>query len=234
MTVVLLTPVGLDAEFWPRPEQIGGEVVFHTFPGFGGRARAESQPTMASLAAEVAELGEELDLVGVSLGGMAAQTVAVDYPEKVRSLMICCTGASVNPETMTARAERSEAVGMEGVLAETLSRWFTPTELQKEPPGEGVGYARRALLALDPGAFADAWRAMAGHDLTARLGAVTAFTTCLAGEQDVVASPTRVRGLAERIPGARLVTVPGPHMLPLERPQEFSRQLAEHLALVAA
>jgi len=231
MTVVLLTPVGLDAEFWPHPERVGG-AVFHTFPGFGGRPRAEAQPTMASLAAEVAALGDEFDLVGVSLGGMVAQTVAVEYPERVRSLMSCCTGASVNPEAMIGRAARTEAGGMESVLEETLTRWFTPEELARQA-SEGVDYARQTLLALDPGAFADAWRAMAGHDLTARLGEVQAITTCLAGEQDVVAPPARVRELASGIAGARLVSAPGPHMLPLERPEEFPRLLAEHLALVA-
>jgi pimeloyl-ACP methyl ester carboxylesterase len=232
MTVVLLTPVGLDAEFWPDPERAGPDAVFHVFPGFGGRPRAESQPTMASLAAEVAELGDRLDLIGVSLGGMVAQTVAVEYPERVRSLMSCCTGASVNPEVMTARAERSETGGMEAVLEETLTRWFTPEELAKGPASEGVEYARRTLLALDPAAFADAWRAMAGHDLTDRLGEVRALTTCLAGEDDVVAPVPRVRELADGIPGARLVTAPGPHMLPLERPEGFCQVLGEHLALV--
>jgi pimeloyl-ACP methyl ester carboxylesterase len=74
---------------------------------------------------------------------------------------------------------------------------------------------------------------MAGHDLTARLGEVRAPTTCLAGEQDVVAPPARVRELADGIPRARLVIAPGPHMLPLERSEEFAGLLAEHLALVA-
>ena len=147
--------------------------------------------------------------------------------------MVCCTGAAVDPRTMIGRAERAEAVGMRGVLEETLTRWFTPGELARTASA-GVEYARRTLPALDPGAFADAWRAMAGHDLTARLGEVRALTTCVGGEDDVVAPPARVRELAAGIPGARLVLAPGPHMLPLEWPEGFSRLLAEHLALVAA
>lgn len=233
MTVVLLTPVGLDAGFWPDSLDVGEDAVRHVFPGFGGRPRATPAPTMRTLAADVAALGEELDLIGVSLGGMVAQTVAVHHPERVRSLMVCCTGASVDPEVMRARAERAEATGMVGVLEETLDRWFTPQELGREPTAPGVEYARRTLLALDPGAFADAWRAMAQHDLVGQLSAVRASTTCVAGSDDVVAPPARVRALADEIPGARFVVAPGPHMLPLERPDAFVRLVDEHLRQVA-
>src|ERR1700722_3243936 len=93
VTLVLLTPIGLDAGCWERMPLPAGDVAKHTFPGFGGRPRASEAPTRASLADEVAATYEPpLDLVGVSLGGMVAQHLTLRHGDRVLSLMVCCTG----------------------------------------------------------------------------------------------------------------------------------------------
>lgn len=230
MTLVLLTPVGLDADCWERVPLPVSDVVKHIWPGFGGRARALPAPTMSSLADEVAESYDgALDLVGMSLGGMVAQHITLRHPNRVRSLMVACTGSSADPETMEGRARRVEATGMEGVLQETLERWFTPAALAQQPEHPGVAYARRTLLALEPGAFADGWRAIAGHDVTARLGEIAVPTTALAGTADSASPVERSRVISERVPGARFAQIDGPHMMHLERPIELGAAIAEHL-----
>jgi 3-oxoadipate enol-lactonase len=230
VTLVLMTPIGLDADAWERVPLPDIPTVKHIFPGFGGRPRATSQPTMATLADEVADSYEgPLDLVGESLGGMVAQHIAIRHPARVRSLMVACTGASADPATMAQRAADAEALGMAGVLDVTLRRWFTTEHLAADPDDAGVAYARRTLLALDPLCFADGWRAIGGHDATARLHEVTVPTTALAGTRDAAASVERVRVIADTVPGARLATLEGPHMMHLEHPVEFGEALAEHL-----
>jgi 3-oxoadipate enol-lactonase len=231
VTLVLLTPIGLDAGCWERVPLPAVATVKHVFPGFGGRPRALQQPTMASLADEVAASYEgPLALAGVSLGGMVAQHVALRHPARVRSLLVACTGASADPATMAARAANAEANGMTGVLGETLERWFTPAALALHPEHPGVAYARRTLLALQPACFADGWRAIGGHDALARLGAIAVPTTCLAGSADGASPVSRTREISERVPGARLVVLDGPHMMHLERPEEFGAALSEHLS----
>jgi pimeloyl-ACP methyl ester carboxylesterase len=230
VTLVLLTPVGLDAGCWERVPLPGSDVVKHTWPGFGGRARAVPPPTMASLADEVAASYDgDFDLVGMSLGGMVAQHVTLRHPQRVRSLMVACTGASADPETMEGRAQRVERTGMEGVIDETLERWFTPAALAQEPEHPGVAYARRTLLALEPAAFADGWRAIAGHDVVDRLGEIAVPTTALAGTADTASPIERSKTISERVPGARFATIDGPHMMHLERPLELGAAIAEHL-----
>src|SRR2546423_5053787 len=103
---------------------------------------------------------------------MVAQHVALRHPERFRSLLVACTGAAVEPGGMLERAAEVEARGIHGVLETTLERWFTPAALAAVPEHPGVAYARRTLLALDPGSFADGWRAIAGHDVRARLGEI--------------------------------------------------------------
>jgi pimeloyl-ACP methyl ester carboxylesterase len=132
---------------------------------------------------------------------------------------------------MLQRAADAEAVGMVGVLDETLRRWFTPEALA-QPDHPGVTYARATLLALDPGTFAAAWRAIADHDVRDRLEQIEARTTVVGGSADAAAPPERIAELAGAIPGARSVIVDGPHMLQLEQPGELGRCVADHLALV--
>lgn len=230
MTLVLLAPISFGASCWDGVDLPDVATAKHELPGFGSRARAARQPTMASLAAEVAETHDgPLDLVGVSMGGMVAQHVAIDYPERVRSLLVACTGAAVNPAAMLARADAAESGGMEAVVPVTLERWFTQRALAASPPHPGVEYARRTLLALDPSVFADGWRAMSGHDVNDRLSSITATTTCVAGRSDPVGTPERVRELTDGIAGAKMVTIEGPHMIHLESPAEFGAVVRDHL-----
>jgi 3-oxoadipate enol-lactonase len=230
-TLVLLAPIGLGAGAWDRVELPDLVAMCHEVPGFGRRPRAPEQPTMASLADEVAASYEgPLVLVGVSMGSMVAQNVAVRHPGRVRSLVLACTGAAVDGEAMRRRAGEVEAEGMAGVLDETLERWFTPGALAARPEHPGVAYARRTLLALDPACFADGWRAIATHDVRARLGEISAPATCVAGRSDPVGTLERVAEIAEGVRDSRLVAIEGPHMILLEEPAAFSEAILDHLA----
>jgi pimeloyl-ACP methyl ester carboxylesterase len=226
-----MTPIGLDAACWRWTTLAAGDVVKHVFPGFGGRPRAASAPDMGRLADEVAERYDgALDLVGVSMGGMVAQNVAVRHPHRVRSLFTACTGAATSPDAMLKRARAAEADGMEGVLDITLQRWFTQEARARRPEPPGVVYARDTLLALQPAAFADGWRAIATHDVRARLPEVGVPTTCVAGEADAASPVARGEEIARLVPNCRLLILPGPHMMHLENPDGFSAALADHLA----
>ncbi len=233
--LVLLPAIGLDAGFWEWVELPDAEVHKHEFPGFGRRPRAARPPTMDDLADDVAgAYAGPLDVVGVSMGGMVAQHLALRHPERVHSMLIACTGAAVDPAVMLERARAADAGGIEGVLESTLERWFTRSALEEEPEHRGVAYARRTLLALDPGSFADGWRTMAGHDVRDRLGEITARATCLCGTDDVVGTPERVGELAGGLQNGRFVMREGPHMLPLEQPDELSEAIRDHLDWVGA
>ncbi len=230
MTLVLLTPIGLDAGCWHWLDLPQDGVVKHEFPGFGRRPRPSRPPDMAALADEVADLYPgTLDVVGVSMGGMVAQHLALRHPDRVRSFVVACTGAAADPELMLGRAAEVEARGMAGVLESTLARWFTPAALVARRDHPGVAYATATLLNLDPASFADGWRAIATHDARPRLPEIRARVTCIGGTADAASPLARTQEIAERVPGARLVTLDGPHMMHLERPAELSAALREHL-----
>jgi pimeloyl-ACP methyl ester carboxylesterase len=229
-TLVLLTPIGLDAACWDAVDLPDVATRRHEFPGFGSRERAAEQPTMASLADEVAATYPgRLDLVGISMGAMVAQNLAIRHPGRVRSLVSACTGAAVDAVEMTRRADDAETMGMTGVLDETLRRWFTADALAVEPEHPGVAYARATLLALEAASFADGWRAITTHDVRARLHEIEVPTTCVVGASDPVGTPERVRVVADGVRRGRLVTLDGPHMIHLEQPAAFGDAVREHL-----
>jgi len=231
--LVLLTPIGLDAEAWQFCQL--PESLKHEFPGFGRRRHAPRATTMAALADEVAERYRgDLDLVGVSMGGMVAQHVCLRHPTHVRSLLIACTGAHADPDAMVSRAHAVESRGMTSVLSETLERWFTSTALRRRPIHPGVQYAKETLTQLDPRRFGDGWRAIATHDARDRLPDFLVPTTVLSGRHDLAAPPARCAELARLVPNSRLVTLDGPHMLLLERPVEFTAAVRDHLSRVSS
>jgi 3-oxoadipate enol-lactonase len=232
MTVIFMAPIGLDATSWAWVDVAKGAAK-HQFPGFG-RPRSALQPTMASLADEVAAAYDgPLDLIGVSMGGMVGLHVALRHPARVTSLLVACTGASAEPARMLARAASAEEVGMAAILGSTLERWFTPDALAF-PGHPGVAHARRTLLRLDPRAFADGWRAIATHDAAPRLGELSIPVTAIAGGRDSASPLARSAQIAERTPRGRLVVVDeAPHMIHLECPEKFSAAVSEHLTWAA-
>lgn len=123
---------------------------------------------------------------------------------------------------------------MESILSSTMQRWFTPEVLVANPPHPGVAYARSCLMAMDPVAFAHAWRALAEHDVLNRLNQIRVPVTCLAASSDASSPVSTREALTNTLPNARLVILDGPHMIHLENPVDFSKAIREHIAWSSA
>jgi 3-oxoadipate enol-lactonase len=168
-------------------------------------------------------------VVGFSFGGMVAQHLALKYPQDVSALAICACPSTMKPENRVIAAERgaqAERGGMGAVLDATLDRWFTP----EFRANGGSDAARDRLLSDNVGAWAQAWRAMAAIDTSARLGAIRVPTLCVAGEFDKSSPPEIVAAIAQRISGARFTLILGaPHMLFIEQPKAVARIIGDFL-----
>jgi len=163
-----------------------------------GRSRSRLCPTttgtMAADALSVlAELGiEAAHVVGVSLGGMVAQELAIAWPHRTRSLVLCSTTAG-------------------GVGAQSPSAKNLLGELRRASARIPGGAKVRVT-----GAFHQAWAATT-HDATKRLERIKAPTLVLHGSQDELVPVANATWLASRIPGADLEVVQGgTHLLALE------------------
>jgi 3-oxoadipate enol-lactonase len=226
-TLMFLHPVGLDRDCIEWLDLPPMRAV--TFPGHGDRARARAGLTLADMADEIAgHHTGPLDVIGASLGGMVAMHLALNHPGLVRSLVLACTTPRGGPEVMTARADETERLGSAGMLDSTLARWFTAGYLGSE--AKALGYARGRLLAMDPGALADTWRAIGAHDVVDRLGEIQVPVTCVAGRVDLSTPLAVMRELDAKLPNSRLVELDAPHMAFLENPEEFAASVRAHLS----
>jgi 3-oxoadipate enol-lactonase len=228
--IVLLHPIGLDRASWQFVDVPDAKAI--DLPGHGG-ARLLADMSLPSLADYVcAQVDGVFHLVGLSMGGMVAQHVALRHPDRLASLVIACASGTASRDVLDRRAAEVERVGMQGVVEEYLVRWFSEAALadHNQP---GVAYARERLLADDSHVIAAYWRAMSLHDLLPSLDRISVPTTVIAGSADVSAPESKMREVASRIPRARLRVAEGPHMLHLETPGVFAEMLADHLRSAA-
>ena len=171
-------------------------------------------------------------VLGLSLGGMVTQLLALHHPQAVAGMVLCgCTGGFAEPvrPVLRERGLAAQRSGMAAVVGSTLERWFT-AQFMEDPAVDAV---RERLLRNKVSNWSATWHASAGFDALPRLGEIRAPTLVLAGERDAATPPAATDALAGAIPGARRTVLAGaPHMMQIECGEAFSRAVLEFLATV--
>lgn len=230
--LLLLHPVALDLTWYgPQFEAFGRErdLVAFDMPGHGQSgdlAQAPSFEIMARAAEAVLEEigGRPADVLGVSVGGMIAQTLALRRPDLVRSLSLVATLCTFSPEIRQVLRERAGVARREGMarIAQLSNeRWFTPAFRARRP--DMMERTRRSLL-QQPGEFhAAMWEMIANLDLESQICAIACPTLVVTGEADVNAPPAAAEKIHRAIPGASLHLMPNVgHFPPFEAPDAFN------------
>lgn len=235
LPVVLAHPLGLDLHLWDglaaSLAASGHPVLRYDQRGHGRSARPPGAWSLSDLVDDAARVIREwgrgpVAFVGLSLGGMVGQGLALEHPELVAKLVLAHTSAAYPPEARRAFAERIAAVragGMAAVVEAVVGRYLNAAFRAREPAVAAA--LRDKLLAQDPAAYATACTAAASVDYLDRLTAIRAPTLVLAGALDVGAPPALARAIAGRIPGSSLeVIAEASHLSVVETPQ-LSRDL---------
>jgi len=177
---------------------------------------------------------EPAHLVGASMGGMIVQELALQYPERVRSLTLVCTTAHTDPflhhlvtswQTVRRQCTSEEFYQMFALWLFTHRFYATPEAVQffmqqvaSHPFPQSVDSFLRQCEAIFT------------HNVLDRLGAITAPTHVIVGAEDILTAPRYSQVLAEHIPGARLTVVPDSgHALFWEKPAEFNQAVLDFL-----
>ena len=168
-------------------------------------------------------------LVGLSVGGMIAQRMAVRMPERVRALTLCCTAAKIGtPETWAERIASVEEGGVEAVVEAVLQRWFTP-RFRETRADECAGW-RNMLVRTPAQGYSGTCAAIRDADLTADAARIAAPTLCVAGDQDGSTPADVVRATAGLIPGARFALIESAGHIPcVEQPAVLTELIRRHL-----
>ncbi len=172
---------------------------------------------------------ERVSFLGASMGGMTGMWLAINAPERIERLALCCTSAHIPPrERWTERAELVRAKGVDAVVERSLELWFTPALRQRRP--QRVAELEATLRGLDPEGYAACCDALAETDLRDRISEIAVPTLVITGEDDLSTPPEHGRQIAAAIEGAECVMLsPARHLANVERPDDVNRALFKHL-----
>jgi 3-oxoadipate enol-lactonase/4-carboxymuconolactone decarboxylase len=170
---------------------------------------------------------ERFAFCGLSLGGMIGQWLAANAPDRLTHLILANTSARLtDPDGMEARRRAVLDRGMPAVVDMVMGRFFSKATLASNVPV--AAWARRALLATSPAAYAGCCAAIRDMDLTPLIGRIEVPTLVIGDNQDV-SLPWDPHGarLADSIRGARALKIPAAHLSNLERPRTFGTAVLE-------
>ncbi|MGN6256287.1 MAG: alpha/beta fold hydrolase [Solirubrobacterales bacterium] len=215
------------------------DVVAFDNRGIGYSAPVDGPFTIAEMAEDTSALLGELavgsaHVVGISMGGMIAQELALAQPELLRSLTLGCTycggpGSQLMPEENArklmegmASGDREKAirasyeVNLSPAFRADESRYAAFHEMATTVP------AAKQTIELQV-------QAIFGHDTSGRLGEVAAPTLVIHGTEDGVLPYANGERIASLLPDAKLKTLEGVgHMFWWERPEVSADLIREH------
>lgn len=236
--VVFINSLGTDGRVWDAMAPLLADrysLVFHDKRGHGlsdaprGPYRIEDHA--ADLLALLRAMAiDRFALVGLSVGGMIAQTIAAEYRDRVTALVLCDTAARIgDAATWDARIEAVEYKGIESIATSVLERWFTRAYRARETAAM-AGW-RNMLTRQPPGGYAATCAAIRDADLRAKAATIAVPTLCIAGDQDLSTPPDLVRGTADLIPESRFIVIDGAGHIPcVEQPGALAELILGHLA----
>ncbi len=156
---------------------------------------------------------ERAHILGVSMGGMIAQELALNYPWKVEKLVLCVTFCGGDKTVYASSEVLQKLTDLSGTLEERVRRFLAllfPEEWLSQNPNYLVEFTKRYMIA--PTSDANAARqfmATTKFNTYDRLPEIQCPTLVACGSKDILIPPENSRIIAERIPGARLVEFEG-------------------------
>jgi 3-oxoadipate enol-lactonase len=198
-----------------------------------GKSAAPSGPyTLEMLADDVLGLMKHLGIerasfMGLSIGGMIGQTLALKEPQRFDKMVLADTGHMQPPEAIRQWEERiriAQSQGMKALVPSTMERWFTPA-FRESPPAKAIA----KLIENTPVAgYVGCGQAIMKLNTTARLKQIKLPVLAIAGEADPAAPGTKYIG--ENIPGAKLVMLKqAGHIANVEQAEQFNQALRDFL-----
>ena len=237
--VVLSHSLATDLSMWDPTVPVLEErfrVLRYETRGHGGTDAPKGAYTLEQLADDALALLKALDIervhwVGLSMGGMIGQTLALKAPHVFASLSLCDTSSRVPAEAKAAWQDRiriAESQGMEPLVEPTLARWFTePFRNRRKDVMDKVAMMIRNTPAAG---YAGCCHAISGLDLTDRIHAIKMPTIAIVGEDDPGTPVAAHRVIHERIAGSRLEIIPkAAHLSNMEQPEAFNKALTGFL-----
>ncbi|HEY2571189.1 MAG TPA: alpha/beta hydrolase [Solirubrobacteraceae bacterium] len=220
------------------------DVIVYDHRGVGASTPLGGSVTIRQMADDAAGLLAALELddahvIGISMGGMVAQELALDHPERVRTLTLGCTYCGGEDSTLAdesvmrelaaaiASGERERALraGWEINVSDTMA-----ADDEAYASFRAIGMRRAVAVPV----ILEQLQACAAHDAHARLTQLAIPTLVIHGTDDRLLPVQNGRVIASRIPAARVEIFDGVgHLFFWERPERSAELVREHAAAPA-
>jgi 3-oxoadipate enol-lactonase len=201
-----------------------------------GRSDVPAPPyAMGALIRDVERLMEHFALkqaavLGVSLGGLVAQGLAVKRLDLVRALILSNTAAKIGSASLwQARIAEVNAAGLEAYAPGACQRILGP----RWADNPALAKVRQMLLATDPAGWTGCAAAIAGTDFYTTTASLRLPMLVIAGANDGTTPPDLVRETADLVPGHRFQMMRGAGHLPmLENPADYAALVSDFLVSI--
>ncbi len=233
--IVFANSLGSDLRIW---DDVAARLVAHFRViryDLRGHGLSEAPPppySAADLAYDVVSVLDALAIreavvCGVSVGGLIAQAVALNHPDRVRALVPCDTGAKIaTAEAWQQRIDKVRADGVDSLAQMTMERWFS-AGFRHRCAADVRGYTLM-LRQTSADGYMGTCAALRDTDLRSAVPRIKQPTLVLGGAEDIATPPELGRELAGLIPDARFSLIAHAAHLPcIEQPQTMAQRMME-------
>jgi 3-oxoadipate enol-lactonase / 4-carboxymuconolactone decarboxylase len=234
--LVLSNSLGATTAMWdPQVAALAQHfrVVRYEHRGHAGAPVPPEPYSLDDLGADVLALLDRLGVervhfCGVSLGGMVGMWLAINAPQRLRRLVLCCTSAMLAEDHDWAdRARRVREGGSAAVAESVVERWFTAPYAAAHPD---LVERMRAMVGATPAVgYAGCCEAIRTMDLRLQLPRATTPTLVVAGAQDPATRPIHAQRIAALMPDCRMAVVDAAHLANVELPEAVTGLIRSYL-----
>jgi 3-oxoadipate enol-lactonase len=236
--VVFANSLGTDFRLWDPILPLlpkGLRIIRFDKRGHGLSTCPPAPYSMGSLITDTEKLLDHLGVkdcvfVGLSIGGMIAQGLAVKRLDLMRAMVLSNTGAKIGtPEVWDQRIAGVQSDGIESLADAVMERWFSKG-FRATPELE---LWRNMLVRQEDAGYAGCSAAISGTDFYATTATLRLPTLGIAGSEDGSTPPDLVRETVDLIPGSKFHLIRKAGHLPcVEQPEEYAQVLTDFLSSV--
>lgn len=233
--VVFANSLGTDLRMWDAvvaglPQSLC--FIRYDMRGHGGSDVPPPPYKMGQLIHDAEAICDALEVkscvfVGLSVGGMVAQGLAVKRPDLIRAMVLSNTAAKIGtPKMWQDRIDKALSDGLAGLVGPTMARWFGRSETNIRPWAE-------MFTATSPEGYAGMCHAIAGTDFYTATSGLRIPTLGIASAEDQATPPDLVRETVDLIPGSQFTLMRRAGHIPCaSHPEEYARILTRFLESV--
>jgi 3-oxoadipate enol-lactonase len=238
--LLLIMGLGYPSYAWHRTRPVLSEKYRTIALDNRGVGRSDMPPgpysigLMASDAAAVLDAAgvESAHMFGISMGGMIAQEFALQYPKRVRSLILGCTSAG-GPHAVQSEPEATQMLMSRGNMTpEEAAQAAVPFVYHPATPRklieEDLEMRRQWFVSQD--AYNAQLQGVVTFESYSRLSQINSPTLVIHGESDRLVPAGNGKAIAEKIPGAKLILLAhASHIFTTDQPEATHRAILEFL-----